>query len=165
MTHGLDDEGRQYDERGNLHTWWTPESIQRFSDRSKCFVNEYGSQVEPLTHLHLNGQNTLGENIADNGGVHESFNAFMARQAKSGPSPTLADLPKYTSEQLYFISFANTWCSLTRPEKLKQQIEYDPHSPSQYRVNVPLSNSADFAKAFNCPAGSPMNPTKKCLLW
>ena len=64
-----------------------------------------------------------------------------------------------------FCIFTQTWCSLIRPEKLKLQIEYDPHSPSQYRVNVPLSNSPDFAKAFNCPVGSPMNPGKKCLLW
>ncbi|XP_017460895.1 PREDICTED: neprilysin-1-like, partial [Rhagoletis zephyria] len=159
FTHGLDDQGRQYDEVGNLKNWWTPAAIKAFSERSKCFVEEYGRQVEKSTGLHLNGQNTLGENIADNGGTHESFNAYKAREAASGASPTLADLPKFTSDQLFFLSYANTWCSLTRPEKLKQQIEYDPHSPSQYRVNVPLSNSADFARAFSCPAGSPMNPS------
>lgn len=165
FTHGLDDQGRQFDEMGNLHNWWTQDAVQRFHKRSVCFVDEYGNQVEPITKLNLNGKNTLGENIADNGGLHESYNAFKAREAEYGPAPTLADLPKLSGEQLFFISYANTWCSLIRPEKLKLQIEYDPHSPARYRVNVPTSNSVEFSKAFNCPIGSTMNPKDKCHLW
>ncbi|XP_017492575.1 PREDICTED: neprilysin-11-like [Rhagoletis zephyria] len=107
FTHGLDDQKRQYDEVGNLKNWWTPAAIKAFSERSKCFVEEYGRQVEKSTGLHLNGQNTLGKNIADNGGTHESFNAYKARETASGASPTLADLPKFTSDQLFFLSYAN----------------------------------------------------------
>lgn len=107
FTHGLDDMGRQFDETGNRHNWWSPEAIKQFTERSQCFVSQYGDQVDSVTGLHLNGRNSLGENIADNGGLRVSFQAFQARQKKLGASPTLADLPKLNSEQLFFLGFAN----------------------------------------------------------
>ncbi len=107
----------------------------------------------------------MGENLADNGGLSESFRAFKNVEAKRGPSPVLADLPHLTADQLFFISYGFSWCSAFRPEALRNQIEYNVHSPAMYRVNVPVSNSLDFARAFKCPIGSPMNPAKKCLLW
>lgn len=113
----------------------------------------------------MNGRNTLGENIADNGGLNEAFVAFQTHQRKYGLSPKLSDLPQYTPEQLFFISYGNSWCSRFRTEAMRQQIEYNVHAPAQFRVNVPVSNSNDFMKAFNCPIESPMNSKHKCTLW
>lgn len=107
FTHGLDDAGSQFDEYGNRRNWWSAEAAKRSKEKSQCFVEQYSSIVEPISGMHLNGRNGLGENIADNGGLREAFHAFQSRQTKSGRSPTLAALPQFTSEQLFFLSFAN----------------------------------------------------------
>lgn len=111
----------------------------------------------------MNGFNTQGENIADNGGLREAFRAYKLSQV--GPDERLPGLQQYTPEQIFFLAYANMWCGVATPEGLENQILTDPHSPSRFRVIVPLSNSDDFAEQFQCPVGSPMNPGNKCILW
>jgi membrane metallo-endopeptidase-like protein 1 len=112
----------------------------------------------------LNGINTQGENIADNGGIKQAYLAYKKWVNKHQPERTLPGLP-YTPEQMFWISAGNTWCDVERREELQINIMDRYHSPNYYRINVPLMNSEYFAKDFNCPVGSPMNPVHKCLIW
>ena len=113
----------------------------------------------------MNGVTTQGENIADNGGLRETFRAYQFYVAANGAEPQLPGLEQFTSEQLFFLTYANIWCGTETPERLENQILTDPHSPSRFRVIGPLSNNADFVREFNCPAGSAMNRDEKCILW
>ncbi|KAF2900245.1 hypothetical protein ILUMI_05942, partial [Ignelater luminosus] len=112
----------------------------------------------------LNGEQTLGENIADNGGVKEAYLAYTNWVKRNGPEPTLPSL-KYTPEQLFWISSANAWCMKQTKKFLEDTIKSDPHSPNRYRVLIPFSNTEYFSKDFNCPVGSKMNPKHKCQVW
>ncbi|CAG2108774.1 unnamed protein product [Medioppia subpectinata] len=165
MTHGFDDEGSQFDAEGNLKNWWTQAIHKKFDQKADCFVKEYSAEYVPEVQMHLNGKNTLGENIADNGGMRESYRAFEAYVKKHGEPQRLPHVTEYTGQQLYFLSHANVWCSLWRPEALKTQIEYNPHSPGKYRVNVPVSNFKPFSDAYKCSPESRMNRKDKCVLW
>jgi predicted metalloendopeptidase len=151
MTHGFDDKGRQYDAVGNLRDWWSKESADAYNTRRKAVVDQY-SEYEPLPGLHLNGELTQGENIADLGGVKIAFAAFQkARAGKPGEK-----IDGFTPEQRFFLSYATIWKEKIRDEALKLRVNTDPHSPGHYRVNGPLSNLSEFQKAFNIPDGSPM---------
>jgi predicted metalloendopeptidase len=151
MTHGFDDQGRQYDPVGNLRDWWSPESAAKFKERSQAIVTQY-SEYEPLPGLHINGELTQGENIADLGGVKLAYAALQ--KALAGKSREKID--GFTPEQRFFLSFATIWKSKQRDEDLKLRLNTDPHSPARYRVDGPLSNLPEFAKAFNIPGNSPM---------
>jgi len=151
MTHGFDDQGRQYDEVGNLRDWWSPESAAKFKERSGAVVKQY-SEYEPLPGLHLNGELTLGENIADIGGVKIAYAALQ--KAIAGKPQEKID--GFTADQRFFLGFAQIWRSVQRDEDLKLRLNTDPHSPARYRVNGPLSDLVEFQKAFNIPDGSPM---------
>ncbi|HZZ20503.1 MAG TPA: M13 family metallopeptidase, partial [Opitutaceae bacterium] len=151
MTHGFDDEGRQFDPKGNLTDWWTPESAARFKERAQLVVKQYGEYV-PVGDLHINGELGLGENIADIGGAKISFHAFEKSLAAK-PENTIDG---FTPEQRFFLSFANMYREEDRPEVLKLYIQTDPHSPGKYRVIGVLSNMDEFAKAFDVPEGAPM---------
>ncbi len=151
MTHGFDDQGRQYDGKGNLTDWWTPESAKRFTARSTGIVKQFAGYVA-IDALHVNGELTQGENIADLGGVKLSYAALMK---------TLAGKPEvkidgFTPEQRFFLSFASLWRDNQRPDALRLQVNTDPHSPARYRVDGPLSNLDEFAAAFSVPEGAPM---------
>ncbi|RWS12030.1 endothelin-converting enzyme 2-like protein [Dinothrombium tinctorium] len=162
LTHAFDDQGREYDKSGNLHHWWKNSTIKNFEERIKCFIDQYNAYE--VNGDHINGKQTLGENIADNGGLKAAFHAFegwMKTHPVELPLPGL----NLTNRQLFFIGFAQVWCSVTTPEALKLQILNDPHSPAQFRVIGTVSNSYEFAKEFNCKPGSPMNPVKKCEVW
>ncbi len=114
----------------------------------------------------MNGVTTQGENIADNGGLRETFRAYQFYVAANGAEPQLPGLEQFTSEQLFFLTYANIWCGTETPERLENQILTDPHSPSRFRVIGPLSNNADIVRReFNCPTGSAMNRDEKCILW
>uniref|UniRef100_A0A6P7G7X5 Neprilysin-2-like n=1 Tax=Diabrotica virgifera virgifera TaxID=50390 RepID=A0A6P7G7X5_DIAVI len=113
----------------------------------------------------INGKQTLGENIADNGGLNEAIGAYKKYVAKHGEEPKLPGFENYTSFQLFFIAYANIWCQTASIEDLTTAIEYDEHCPNAIRVLGSLQNSPDFAKAFHCPTGSPMNPKNKCKIW
>jgi len=172
ITHGFDDQGRQYDGTGSLAPWWSEETIQAFSGKAQCFIDQYSNYTVPELipilgeeNAHLNGKNTQGENIADNGGIHESFRAYLRSLDTLGPEPALPGLTQYSSEQMLFISYAQVWCEIQTPQSLLGQVLNDPHSPGKFRVVGPLGNSEDFLTTFNCPEDSPMNRVDKCRLW
>jgi len=172
ITHGFDDQGRQYDGSGNLAPWWTEETLQAFNVRAQCFIDQYGNYTVPEIvdiigeeDAHLDGKNTQGENIADNGGIHESFRAYMKSIETLGEEPALPGLEQFTPEQMFFISFSQVWCEIQTPQSLLGQVLGDPHSPGKFRVIGPVSNSEDFQRSFNCPEGSPMVRPEKCKLW
>ncbi|HEV2045689.1 MAG TPA: M13 family metallopeptidase [Chthoniobacterales bacterium] len=154
MTHGFDDQGRQYDEVGNLRDWWSPQSGEEFKKRSGAIVAQY-NEYEPLPGLHVNGELTQGENIADIGGVKLAYAALQKALAKD-PAARDKKIDGFTPEQRFFLSFATIWKQKIRDEDQKLRLNTDPHSPAHYRVNGPLSDLPEFAKAFNVPDGSPM---------
>ena len=151
MTHGFDDEGRQFDPKGNLADWWSPQSAKLFKERSSGIVRQFNGYAA-FDDLHVNGELTQGENIADLGGVKLAYTAL--HKALAGHLQGRID--GFTPEQRFFLSFANVWHENLRPEALRLQVNTDPHSPPQFRVNGPLSNLDEFAEAFNVPEGAPM---------
>lgn len=165
IIHGFDDQGRQYDKEGNLLDWWEPAANETFHEKAKCFIEQYANYTHEKINMTLNGINTQGENIADNGGLKMSYLAYLKSQQKAKKKePQLPGL-NYTPQQLFWISAANTWCEKARPEIEKLQVMNGYHSPQYYRVLVPMINSAHFSKDFHCPIGSPMNPKYgKCHL-
>jgi predicted metalloendopeptidase len=154
MTHGFDDQGRQYDKVGNLTDWWSSQSAEEFKKRSDAIVQQY-NEYEPLPGLHVNGALTEGENIADVGGVKLAYAALQKALAKH-PEERDKKIDGLTPEQRFFLSFAAIWRSKIRDEDQKLRLNTDPHSPAHFRVNGPLSDLAEFQKAFNVPDGAPM---------
>ncbi|VDO82054.1 unnamed protein product [Haemonchus placei] len=166
VSHAFDDQGGRYDELGNLNDWWDTETAEKFTEKTRCFVRQYSSVKVAEAGIHLNGQLSLGENIADNGGVKTAFNAYKAwRSNTSMEEPALPGFQNFTSEQMFFLAYANNWCSVVRPKHYVQIIMTDVHAPSKYRATIPLQNRIEFAQAFNCARGTPMNPEKKCQVW
>ncbi|KAF0709648.1 hypothetical protein As57867_005791, partial [Aphanomyces stellatus] len=168
LTHGFDNNGRNYDPTGQLTDWWTPAVKDTFNRNAQCMVDQYSaypvvSQIDGKTVLgHVNGQLTLGENIADNGGLKLSYMAYL--QAKAA-DPSIADIG-YDDAKLYFTSFVQGWwCKKQTDDYAIHWMTTNPHSPNKWRAHGPLMNSQVFADAFQCPVGSPMNPTKKCVVW
>jgi len=154
MTHGFDDQGRQYDKVGNLTDWWSPQSAEEFKKRSEAIVAQY-NEYEGLPGLHVNGQLTQGENIADVGGVKLAY-AALQKALDKHPEERDKKIDGLTPEQRFFLSFAAIWRQKIRDEDQKLRLNVDPHSPAQYRVNGPLSDLPEFQKAFNVPDGAPM---------
>ncbi|CRK97823.1 CLUMA_CG011199, isoform A, partial [Clunio marinus] len=161
ITHGFDDQGRQFDSDGNLVDWWEEDTKTAYLEKARCIIEQYGNYTEPNVDLKLNGINTQGENIADNGGIKEAYLAYKKYVKDNGAEQKLPGL-NYTSNQLFWISAAQTWCSVYRPESMKMRITTGVHSPGMFRVLGPMSNMKEFAMDFHCPMGSPMNPVKKC---
>lgn len=162
LTHAFDDQGREYDLHGNLHKWWNNATIERFKNRTECFVEQYSNYKSQGRNI--NGRQTLGENIADNGGLKAAYHAYL-----NSPKSYQDQLPlpglQLNHRQLFFLNFAQVWCSAITPEAIGLQIEKDSHCPPQYRVIGPLSNLPEFSAEFNCPKGSTMNPIDKCEVW
>ena len=163
LTHGFDDEGRQFNGDGNFSEWWTPTDAQNFKERADCVVKEYDGFVA-VDDLHVNGKLTLGENIADIGGVRLGYLAWQHRLQEPGAKPDV-DLDGMTPAQQFFAAYAQSWCSSTRPETLRLRVETDPHSPEEYRVNGVVENMPEFQQAFGCKAGQPMVSTHRCSIW
>ncbi|RWS14267.1 membrane metallo-endopeptidase-like 1 isoform X3 [Dinothrombium tinctorium] len=163
ITHGFDDVGRQFDKDGNNIIWWNNATDTRFREKTRCIIDQY-SQYEVIDGEKINGINTQGENIADNGGLKEAYFAYKRYEQEFGKELHLPGL-NFNSDQLFFLSFANVWCRKVRPKALKMSLELGAHSPGNFRVIGTLSNSNEFAKAFKCPKGSRMNPNKKCVVW
>ena len=154
MTHGFDDQGRQFDATGNLRDWWSKKSADEYDKRRKAIVQQY-NEYEPLPGLHVNGELTQGENIADVGGVKLAY-AALQKALEKHPEEQNKKIDGFTPEQRFFLSFAAIWRSKIRDEDQKLRVKTDPHSPAQFRVNGPLSDLPEFQKAFNVPDGSPM---------
>ncbi|XP_052438211.1 neprilysin isoform X2 [Carassius gibelio] len=165
ITHGFDDNGRNFDKDGDLKDWWTPSSTQKFQELSKCIVDQYGSFSWDLANGHnLNGNNTLGENIADNGGIRQSYQAYQNYVKKHGKEAPLPGID-LNHEQLFFLNFAQVWCGTHRPEHAVNSIKTDVHSPGKFRVLGSLQNFPEFAKAFQCQKNTNMVPEKICRVW
>jgi len=146
LTHGFDDEGRHFDAKGNLRDWWTPADSVHFTKEAQKVVDQFNAYIQVDT-FHVNGKLTLGENIADYGGVLTAYDALQ-RGLKRNGRPGLIE--GFTPEQRFFIAYAQTWRTHSRPESMKNRVTIDPHAPEQWRVNGPLSNIASFASAFGC---------------
>ncbi|XP_037917529.1 endothelin-converting enzyme homolog isoform X2 [Hermetia illucens] len=165
LTHGFDDSGRMFDKMGNMHQWWSNKTIEEYVNRTSCFVKQYGGYYIPDAEDYINGELTLGENIADNGGLREAYHAYKLYRQENGPEPALPGFEQFTHEQLFFISFGNLWCESATPSSMKYALE-DTHCPGQYRLKGVLTNSPEFAKTFGCRKGSGMFPSNdRCRLW
>ncbi len=160
LTHGFDDQGRQFDSEGNLRDWWTPEDVKEFEQRAECFIKEY-SAFTPVDDVHLNGKLTLGENTADNGGVRLAFMALM-KSTEGKPQPKIDG---FTPQQRFFLAWGQAWCQNERPEMARLLAQTDPHSPSRDRVNGVLGNMPEFREAFACRAAQPMVHAPACRVW
>jgi putative endopeptidase len=163
LTHGFDDEGRQYDKDGNLKDWWTKEDEQRFNDRAECMVKQYDA-IEAVPGVHLNGKLTLGENIADLGGLWLAWLAWLEK-ARAGHLDMDTQTDGYTPDQRFWIAYAQQWCTQTRPEQLRTQAQTDPHAPDEYRANTVLSDLPEFAKSFSCKKNDKMVNPNPCRVW
>jgi putative endopeptidase len=164
MTHGYDDEGRKYDGNGNLHNWWTDADAQAFEARAQLVVDEY-SNFEVLPGVHVNGKLTLGENLADLGGVHIAYDALERALAKDPSKRRTID--GFTPEQRFFISFAQIWRTNVRDAEAQRLVTVDPHSPGRFRAYGPLLNVQEFYDAFGIKPGTPMwvPPEKRAVIW
>jgi putative endopeptidase len=160
LTHGFDDEGRQFDAHGNLRDWWTPEDAKAFEQRASCISDQY-SQYVVVDDVKINGKLTLGEDVADLGGV---ILAHMAWQEDT-KGQTLEPIEGFTPEQRFFIAYGQSWCASTRDETKRLRATVDPHSPDKYRANGVVSNLPEFQEAFHCKAGAPMVRENRCRVW
>ena len=162
MTHGFDDQGRQYDAKGNLRDWWTKEDGDKFNAKAAMVGKQYDA-FSPLDSVHVNGKLTMGENLADIGGLTIAYQAFQkTAEAKGGTS-----LDGFTPDQRFFLAWAQIWRTNIRPEAARQQVQTDPHSPAQFRTNGPLMNMPEFYKAFGCkPTDKMERPTaEQARIW
>ncbi|XP_019712818.1 endothelin-converting enzyme 1 [Hippocampus comes] len=162
LTHAFDDQGREFDKDGNLRSWWKNSSVEAFKKQTQCMVEQYGNYS--INQETLNGRHTLGENIADNGGLKAAYEAYVNWIERNGEEATLPALGM-TNHQLFFVGFAQVWCSVRTPESSHEGVITDPHSPSRFRVIGSVSNSHEFSKHFGCKVNTPMNPKHKCKLW
>jgi putative endopeptidase len=162
ITHGFDDSGRRYDASGNLMNWWMPRDEDAFRERAACVVSQY-SNYSSLPGVKLNGNLTLGENVADNGGVRIAYYALMELLARKGPSPPVDG---FTPEQRFFISYAQVWCENATDQDFRRRAQEDVHSSGRWRANGVLQNMPEFRNAFGCRDGTPMAPaTTVCRVW
>ena len=162
LTHGFDDEGSQFDAKGNLKNWWKEEDRKKFDERTKCVSDQYSSYVV-VEDVHINGELTKGEDVADLGGEILAYIAWGAANAGKNLQP----VDGLTPEQRFFVGFAQWDCANERPENLRVRAQTDPHSPAEFRINGVVVNMPEFAKAFLCRAGQPMvKPAEKiCRVW
>jgi putative endopeptidase len=162
LTHGFDDEGSQFDAKGNLKDWWKKEDREKFDERTKCVSDQYSKYVV-VEDVHINGRLTMGEDVADLGGEILAYMAWGSATA----GKTLQAIDGLTPEQRFFIGYAQWDCANERPEDLRVRAQTDPHSPPEYRINGVVVNMPEFAKAFSCRAGQPMvkPPETVCKIW
>lgn len=162
LSHGFDDEGRQFDAEGRMTDWWTPASASAFEAQAACVVEQFDNYAID-SGQHINGKLTEGENIADLGGLNTAYRAYRDWQKDHGEQPPAVE--GLTNDQLFFVAFAQAWCTVESPEYEKMLVTSNPHSPAKFRVNGPLSNLSAFHEAFACEEGTPMHPAKTCSVW
>jgi predicted metalloendopeptidase len=162
MTHGFDDEGKDFDGDGNLRDWWSKSTAEAFGKATQCIVEQY-AKYEAVPGVHLDGKLTAGENIADNGGVKLAYQAYAAWRDKQ---PAVArTVEGFSDDQLYFLAYGQSWCEADTPEALETMAHSNPHSPAKWRVNGVVVNQPGFASAFGCAKGAAMNPGTSCNVW
>eukprot|EP01113_Clastostelium_recurvatum_P032527 TRINITY_DN4194_c0_g1_i1.p1 TRINITY_DN4194_c0_g1~~TRINITY_DN4194_c0_g1_i1.p1 ORF type:complete len:773 (-),score=130.52 TRINITY_DN4194_c0_g1_i1:64-2301(-) len=167
-THGFDNNGRMWGPTGVYGDWMDQESSANFVTQAQCVIDQFNDYYVTINgqQVPVNGMQTLGENIADLGGAKNSYRAYQAWVKANGQEfPDKSIISSLNNEQLFWVLLGQTWCTVASDQALARQIMQDPHSPSKFRVNGPLSNIDEFASAFSCPAGTAMNPTDKCLIW
>jgi len=169
LTYGFDSEGIQYDENGNLHNWWDSNSKEEFLTRTECLVQQYDNftfNVDNKNYM-VNGSTTLDENIADNGGVYIAYRAF--EKANRANKDIMLPGLNLTAKQLFWVGYAQTQClrDYEYASSFEDALKYEgnSHAPAPWRVNTVLSNQKKFAKDFECPVGSKLNPTERCIVW
>ena len=160
LTHGFDDEGSQFDAQGNLRDWWTAEDKSAFKERTKCVSDQY-SGYTAVDDVKLKGDLTLGENVADNGGLRIAYMALLSTLAGKEPEP----IDGLTAQQRFFLGWANVWCESRTDESARMLATIDPHSPGNWRVNGVVSNMPEFREAFHCKADAPMVKQNACRVW
>ncbi len=160
LTHGFDDQGRRFDAAGNMREWWTPADGKNFEERATCVADQYGGYTA-VADVKLNGRLTLGENVADNGGVRLAWMALM-EMLKTKP---LGRADDFTPEQRFFVGWGQMWCENRSDEIARLHAQTNPHSPGKYRANGVVSNMPEFAKAFSCPANAKMISQPVCRVW
>jgi endothelin-converting enzyme/putative endopeptidase len=158
LTHGFDDEGRQFDAEGNLKDWWAQSVNAEFERRAACVEKQFDGYVA-VGDTHVNGKLTLGENIADLGGIKLAYKALAAQPPIPGPKG------EFSSEQEFFLGFAQGWCTKMRDEALRHLVATNPHAPPNFRVNGPISNLPEFAQAFSCKPDAKMMKKDRCEVW
>jgi putative endopeptidase len=163
LTHGFDDQGSQFDGKGNLSDWWTADDKKQFGAMTDCEVNEYDN-FTVVDDVKINGKLTLGENTADNGGLRLAYVAFLEDAKRKGLLPD-AKQDGFDTTQQFFLAYGQNWCGETRPEQLRLSVQTDPHSPREFRVNGVVQNMPEFGKAFGCKVGQPMMPVNACHIW
>jgi len=161
LTHGFDDQGSQFDAKGNMRKWWQDGVREKFTAKAQCVEKQF-SAYEAVPGVKVNGKLTLGENIADLAGIKLAFKAYRAMRKKRKQTVVAEG---FDEDQLFFLSVGQTWCSKYREKLARLQAQTDPHSPPKYRVNGPLSNLKEFADAFQCKAGRPMVAKDACEVW
>ena len=162
ITHGFDDQGRKFGRRGTLANWWTRDDSRRFEEKARCIAHFYSSFS--FFGRHVNGDLTLGEDIADMGGVKVAYSALGALAEERASSHGTGGLSQQ-EQRLFFLAWGQNWCMVERRRAAELQMMTDEHAPNSLRVNGPLMNFKPFADAYSCPAGSYMAPTHKCRLW
>ena len=160
LTHGFDDEGRQFDAKGNLRDWWQPQDEKEFAARAQCIEDQYAQYVV-VDDVKINSKLTLGEDVADLGGLMLAYMAWRDEMQNK----KLQSLDGLTPEQRFFVGYGQSWCSNERPENLRMRAKTDPHSPTKYRTNGIVSNLPEFQQAFGCKTGQPMAPANRCRVW
>ncbi len=161
LTHGFDDQGAQFDADGNLKNWWSKDDAAKFAEKGSCVADQYSS-FEAAPKAFINGRLTLGENIADLGGVKMAFKAYRSLR-KDAPKVYVAD--GFSEDQQFFLAVGQGWCSKMRPAELQRRLIGDVHSPAKFRVYGALRNLPEFGEAFRCAPGTPMRPAKSCSVW
>jgi putative endopeptidase len=163
ITHGFDDQGRQFDGDGNVRDWWSAPVTEAFNQRARCLVEQYGGYLA-VGDLHVNGELTLGENIADLGGLQTAYAAYLSSRAGKPPAAVVAG---FDDRQQFFLGHAQAWCMKINDEFLRTLVQSDPHAPDRLRVMGTLANMPEFAQAFHCATGSPMSrpAATRCRVW
>jgi putative endopeptidase len=161
LSHGFDDQGRKYDAKGNLAEWWTAADDAAFKERAACVAKQY-SAYPAVGNTHLNGDLTLGENVADNAGVRIAYYALMEVLASKPAQP---QIDGFTPQQRFFLAWAQVWCENASDQDFQRRAQEDTHSSGRWRANGVLQNSEEFRKAFGCQPGTPMAPANACRVW
>ena len=164
ITLGFNDQGSQFDENGNLDDWWEPQTAEAFKEKAKCIIDQYGNLPEQKIGLDPNVIDTRGEIIADNGGFKIAYKAYQKYTRVNGVEKKLPGL-NYSTNQLFWISAAQTWCEVIRPKEMKSNIPTDSHSANKLKVLGSFANLKEFSTDFKCRKGTKMNPEKKCEVW
>ena len=160
MTHGFDDQGSQFDAQGNMRDWWTAQDKKEFNSRTKCIADEY-STFPAVDDIKVNGKLTLGENVADNGGLRIAYMALL--DSFAGKEPPAVD--GLSAKQRFFLGWANVWCQNRTDAFGRMLATIDPHSPGRWRINGSVSNMPEFKDAYHCKPDAPMVRQNACRVW